>query len=41
MPTSTLLEIWTEEFDGLYQEGKMLNLIIHPQISGRVSRVNA
>jgi len=41
MPTSTLLEIWTEEFEGLYQEGKMLNLIIHPQISGRVSRIKA
>ena len=37
----TVLEIWKSEFDGLYEEGKYLNLIIHPQISGRVSRVKA
>jgi peptidoglycan-N-acetylglucosamine deacetylase len=38
---STLLEIWKGEFDGLYEEEKYLNLIIHPQCSGRVSRVKA
>ena len=35
----TLFDIWVDEFDGLYDEGKMLNLIIHPQLSGRTSRV--
>jgi peptidoglycan-N-acetylglucosamine deacetylase len=38
---STVLEIWKGEFDGLYAEGKYLNLILHPQVSGRVSRVKA
>jgi peptidoglycan/xylan/chitin deacetylase (PgdA/CDA1 family) len=40
-PTSHVLEIWKDEFDGLYEEGGLLNLIMHPQISGRASRVNA
>lgn len=35
----TLFEIWQDEFDGLYEEGKMFNTINHPQISGRPSRV--
>jgi len=34
-----LFEIWQDEFDGLYEEGKMFNTINHPQISGRPSRV--
>ena len=36
---SQVYEIWSEEFDGLYEEGKMMNIIMHPQITGRVSRV--
>jgi peptidoglycan/xylan/chitin deacetylase (PgdA/CDA1 family) len=40
-PASTVYEIWKEEFDGLYEEGKIFTLIIHPQISGRPSRIKA
>ena len=36
---STVLEIWKTEFDGLYEEEGLLNLIMHPQVIGRVSRV--
>ncbi len=36
---STVLEMWKAEFDGIYDEGGCMILIIHPQISGRVSRV--
>ncbi len=39
---STMIEIWKDEFDGLAAEGdKIMSFVIHPQISGRVSRVNA
>lgn len=38
----TMIEIWKDEFDGLIAEGnKIMSFVIHPQISGRVSRVNA
>jgi hypothetical protein len=33
------LEIWTEEFDAVYENGALLNLVFHPQICGRFSRV--
>ena len=33
-------DIWQSEFDGLYEEGGLLNLIMHPLVMGRVSRVN-
>jgi len=36
---SKVLEIWSDEFEGLYEEGSSMVLIVHPQISGRVSRV--
>lgn len=37
--TDTVMNIWTAEFDGLYDEGGILVLTMHPQIMGRVSRV--
>ena len=39
LPSSNVFEIWRDEFDGLYDEGKMLTIINHPQVCGRVSRV--
>ncbi len=41
-PISTparVLEMWKAEFDGIYDEGGCMILTIHPQISGRISRV--
>ena len=37
---SYVKEIWQSEFDGLYNEGGLMTLVLHPQIIGRVSRVN-
>ena len=37
---SYVKEIWQSEFDGLYEEGGLMTLVLHPQIIGRVSRVN-
>lgn len=34
-----VLTIWKEEFDGIYEQGGMMNLILHPQIIGRPSRM--
>ncbi|MFO8059188.1 MAG: polysaccharide deacetylase [Bacillota bacterium] len=34
-----VLEIWKSEFDGIYDEGGIMTLVMHPQITGRVSRV--
>jgi len=36
---STVLEIWKAEFDGIYDEGGSMVLMMHPQIIGRNSRV--
>ena len=37
-----MVNIWKDEFDGLAAEGdKVISLIMHPQLSGRTSRVNA
>lgn len=38
-PPSVVKEIWQSEFDGLYEEGGSLTLVLHPQIIGRVSRI--
>lgn len=35
----TLFEIWQDEFDGLYEEGKMFCTVNHPQLCGRPSRI--
>lgn len=37
---SYVKEIWQSEFDGLYDEGGLMTLVLHPQCIGRVSRVN-
>ncbi|MBW2367649.1 MAG: polysaccharide deacetylase [Deltaproteobacteria bacterium] len=34
-----VFDIWTEEFDAIYTHGAFLNLVFHPQIIGRFSRV--
>ena len=33
-------DIWQSEFDGLYEEGGLMTLVLHPQCIGRISRVN-
>ncbi len=32
-------DIWTEEFDAIHANGAFLNLVFHPQIMGRFSRI--
>ena len=32
-------EIWSEEFEGQYEEGGFYNLMFHPQVMGRPSRM--
>lgn len=32
-------DIWIEEFDAIYENGAFLNLVFHPQIMGRYSRI--
>lgn len=34
-----VFQIWTEEFDAIYENGAFLNLVFHPQIIGRFSRI--
>jgi peptidoglycan-N-acetylglucosamine deacetylase len=34
-----VLDIWIEEFDAIYENGAFLNLVFHPQIMGRFSRI--
>jgi peptidoglycan/xylan/chitin deacetylase (PgdA/CDA1 family) len=34
-----VFEIWSEEFEGLYDEGGFFNLMGHPQVIGRPSRM--
>ncbi len=37
-----MIEVWKEEFEALAAEGnKSIATVIHPQISGRISRINA
>jgi hypothetical protein len=33
-------ELWRLEFDGIYNEGGSVVLVLHPQIIGRTSRVS-
>jgi peptidoglycan/xylan/chitin deacetylase (PgdA/CDA1 family) len=35
-----VFEIWREEFDGIYEEGQLFLLVMHPQIMGRWSRLS-
>jgi peptidoglycan/xylan/chitin deacetylase (PgdA/CDA1 family) len=39
-PASNALEIWQEEFAGIYRRGGMFMLTMHPQLIGRVSRLD-
>ncbi|MFO8060889.1 MAG: polysaccharide deacetylase, partial [Bacillota bacterium] len=34
-----VLQMWKTEFDGIYDEGGCMVLTLHPQMSGRISRV--
>jgi len=34
-----VLEIWSEEFTGIYEAGLLCTLVMHPQIMGRFSRL--
>jgi peptidoglycan/xylan/chitin deacetylase (PgdA/CDA1 family) len=39
-PASAVLEIWQDEFAGIYRRGGMFMLTMHPQLIGRVSRLD-
>lgn len=39
-PNNAVLSIWKDEFHGIYKEGGLFNLVVHPQFSGRPSRIN-
>ena len=39
MTNSHVLEIWRDEFQEIYQIGGLLNLVCHPQVIGRPSRI--
>jgi peptidoglycan-N-acetylglucosamine deacetylase len=39
MTNSHVLEIWREEFQAIYQLGGLFNLVCHPQVIGRPSRL--
>lgn len=34
-----ILKVWTDEFDAIYRWGGVLNLVMHPQVTGRPSRL--
>jgi peptidoglycan/xylan/chitin deacetylase (PgdA/CDA1 family) len=36
---SHILEVWTEEFDAIHEWGGVFNLLMHPQVIGRPSRL--
>jgi hypothetical protein len=39
MTNSHVLEIWREEFKEIYRWGGLFNLVCHPQVTGRPSRL--
>jgi peptidoglycan-N-acetylglucosamine deacetylase len=39
MTNSHVLEIWREEFQAIYESGGLFNLVCHPQVIGRPSRL--
>lgn len=39
MTNSHVLEIWSAEFQEIYQQGGLFNLVCHPQVIGRPSRL--
>jgi len=38
-PASQILEVWKEEFQGIYEYGGLCMLTMHPQFTGRPSRI--
>lgn len=38
-PNSHIFEVWKDEFDAHYDWGALVNITLHPQISGRPSRL--
>lgn len=36
-----MIQVWTDEFDALAREGRMLNLVMHPQFIGRPGNLRA
>lgn len=36
---SSVLEVWSAEFDGVYRDGRCLTMTLHPQIIGHPSRL--
>ncbi len=39
MTNSHVLEIWRDEFQEIYRQGGLFNLVCHPQVIGRPSRL--
>jgi len=39
-PPSAVLSVWREEFRGIHEVGGLTMLILHPQYTGRPSRLN-
>ena len=39
MTNSHVLEIWQDEFQEIYKSGGLFNLVCHPQVIGRPSRL--
>jgi peptidoglycan/xylan/chitin deacetylase (PgdA/CDA1 family) len=39
MPNDHILNVWKQEFMEIYKWGGLVNIIMHPQISGRPSRI--
>jgi hypothetical protein len=39
MPNEHILSIWQEEFAEIYRWGGLFNLVLHPQVIGRPSRI--
>ncbi|WP_417426869.1 polysaccharide deacetylase family protein [Hoeflea sp.] len=39
MTNSHILDIWTEEFAEIYRWGGLVNVVMHPQVTGRPSRL--
>jgi peptidoglycan/xylan/chitin deacetylase (PgdA/CDA1 family) len=41
MSNSHVLEVWLDEFKEIYQWGGLVDVVMHPQVSGRPSRIAA
>jgi peptidoglycan/xylan/chitin deacetylase (PgdA/CDA1 family) len=39
-PPSAVLDVWRDELDGIHRLGGVMNLTLHPQLSGRPARLN-